>query len=123
MSGISAVKVIVPPPGEAAEAGAAAVASPVESAGAPARARHFVRMSRALIVLAVIAVIATLYLARAFLVPLLIGILASYTLRPIVDWLQALRIPRAVGAALVLAVLVGGGRRGSCNPWATKPRR
>jgi predicted PurR-regulated permease PerM len=109
MSGISAAKVIVPPPGEAAEAGAAAVASAVESAGAPARARHFVRMSRALIVLAVIAVIATLYLARAFLVPLLIGILASYTLRPIVDWLQSLRIPRAVGAALVMAVLVGGG--------------
>jgi predicted PurR-regulated permease PerM len=62
----------------------------------------------ALIVLAVIALIAALYFARAFVVPLLIGILASYTLRPVVDWLQMLRIPRPVAAALVLAVLVGG---------------
>ena len=43
----------------------------------------------ALIVLAFIAVVAALYFARAFFVPLLIGILASYTLRPVVDRLQA----------------------------------
>ena len=53
-----------------------------------------------------IAVVAALYLARAFFVPLLIGILASYALSPLVDWLQARRIPRAAGAALVLAALV-----------------
>jgi predicted PurR-regulated permease PerM len=104
-----------PPDGAAdavagADAPVAAVsATPVESADGPRRPRYWMRMSRALIVLAVIAVIATLYFARAFLVPLLIGILASYTLRPVVDWLQALRIPRAVGAALVLAVIVGAG--------------
>ena len=109
MSGTSSTKDIVPLPSEVAEAVTATVAPPVESADVPTRPRYLMRMSRALIVLAVIAVIAALYLARAFLVPLLIGILASYTLRPIVDWLQALRIPRAVGAALVLAVLVGGG--------------
>jgi predicted PurR-regulated permease PerM len=39
---------------------------------------------------------------------LLIGILASYALRPVVDRLRAYRIPRAAAAALVLAVLVGG---------------
>ena len=66
------------------------------------------RVNLPLTVLAVIAVVAALYLARAFFVPLLIGILASYALRPVVDGLQALRIPRAVGAALVLAALVGG---------------
>jgi predicted PurR-regulated permease PerM len=38
---------------------------------------------------------------------LLIGILASYTLYPVVDWLKACRIPRPAGAALVLAVLAG----------------
>src|SRR5687768_13692579 len=59
-------------------------------------------------VLAVIGVVAALYLARAFFVPLLIGILGSYALRPLVDWLKALHIPRAAGAALVLGVLVGG---------------
>ena len=61
-----------------------------------------------LIVLAVIALVAALYFARAFFVPLLIGILASYTLRPVVDRLQILRIPRPVAAAFVLAGLVGG---------------
>ncbi|MCM2329563.1 MAG: AI-2E family transporter, partial [Lysobacter sp.] len=62
----------------------------------------------ALAVLAVIAVVAALYLARAFFVPLLIGILASYSLRPVVEWLAAWHIPRALGAGLVLAAVVGG---------------
>lgn len=56
----------------------------------------------------VIAVVGSLYLARAFFVPLLIGILASYALRPVVDALKAWRIPRAAGAALVLGALVAG---------------
>jgi len=58
--------------------------------------------------LAVIAMVAALYLARAFFVPLLIGILASYTLHPLVDWLESCRMPRSIGAALVLALVVGG---------------
>jgi hypothetical protein len=45
---------------------------------------------------------------RAFFIPLLIGILASYALRPAVDWLGKCRVPRAVAAALVLAAVVGG---------------
>jgi predicted PurR-regulated permease PerM len=57
--------------------------------------------------LAVFALVAALYLARAFFVPLLIGILASYTLHPLVDWLAACRIPRGIGALLVLATVVG----------------
>ena len=59
-------------------------------------------------ILAVLASVAALYLARAFFVPLLIGILASYALRPFVGWLKAVRIPYAVGAAIVLGTLVGG---------------
>jgi predicted PurR-regulated permease PerM len=62
----------------------------------------------ALGILAVIAVVAALYLARAFFVPLLIGILASYALRPFVDGLAGWRIPRALGAAVVLCALVAG---------------
>src|SRR5690242_4403493 len=57
-------------------------------------------------VIAIILLVAALYLARAFFVPLLIGILASYALRPVVDWLKACRIPRPAGAALVLAALI-----------------
>ena len=59
-------------------------------------------------VMAVIVVVAALYLARGFVLPLLIGLLASYALSPVVDWVQAVRVPRVVAAALVLAVLVGG---------------
>jgi len=66
-----------------------------------------------LLTIGVIAVVGSLYLARAFFVPLLIGILASYALRPAVDVLKGWRIPRAVGAALVLGVLV------AALSWAT----
>jgi predicted PurR-regulated permease PerM len=58
-------------------------------------------------VLAVLALVAALYLARGFFIPLLIGILASYALHPLVDWLERCRVPRSVGAALVLATVVG----------------
>ena len=59
-------------------------------------------------VLAIIALVTALYLARAFFVPLLIGILASYALHPVVDVLKRCHVPRPAGAALVLAALAGG---------------
>jgi predicted PurR-regulated permease PerM len=59
-------------------------------------------------VLAIIALVASLYLARAFFVPLMLGVLASYALRPLVDALAVAHVPRAAGAALVLIALVGG---------------
>jgi predicted PurR-regulated permease PerM len=59
--------------------------------------------------MSVIAIVAALYLGRAFFVPLLLGILASYALAPVVEWLHGRRVPRAIGAALVLLVLVGTG--------------
>lgn len=55
----------------------------------------------------VLAVVAALYLARGFFVPLLIGILASYALHPLVDWFEARRIPRSISALLVLATVIG----------------
>ena len=72
---------------------------------APARASS---LALGVGILAVIAIVAALYLARAFFVPLLIGILASYALRPFVDALAACRIPRALAAALVLGALAAG---------------
>ncbi len=74
---------------------------------APGERRRNTGMSLALSVLAAIALVAALYLARAFFVPLLIGILASYALRPVVDWLEAHYLPRPAGAALVLIALAG----------------
>ncbi|MEO5676609.1 MAG: AI-2E family transporter [Usitatibacter sp.] len=64
-------------------------------------------------IIGVIGIVASLYLARAFFVPLLIGIFTSYALRPLVDWLKERRIPRPVGAALVMATLLAGAS------WAT----
>ena len=88
-----------------ADVPADALEQPAEVAGP---APGISRLSVAVGVLTVIALVAALYLARAFFVPLLIGILASYALGPVVDWLRARRVPSPVGAALVLAVLVGG---------------
>jgi predicted PurR-regulated permease PerM len=83
-------------PAEDADADVEAVSAPATPAGV------------AVALLAVIALVGALYLARAFFVPLLIGILASYSLSPVVEWLKRKRIPRSVAAALVLAVLAGG---------------
>jgi predicted PurR-regulated permease PerM len=90
-------------PGVVSETSAPAV----DSVAVAHRASRYSRISVAVGVLAIIALVTALYLARAFFVPLLIGILASYTLCPVVDWLKACRIPRPVGAALALAVLAG----------------
>lgn len=87
----------------------AAAEPAAEPAETEVRARRYSRTTLALTILTGIAVIAALYFARDFFVPLLIGILASYTLRPLVDFLARLRIPQAVAAAIVMAVLVGGG--------------
>jgi predicted PurR-regulated permease PerM len=78
-----------------------------EASAVDLRDRRFVRSSVAIGFLAFFALFAALYLARAFFVPLLIGILASYTLRSVVDWLEACYIPRPLGAALALLAVVG----------------
>jgi predicted PurR-regulated permease PerM len=61
----------------------------------------------AITVLAVLAGIAALYAAQAFVVPLLIGVLASYTLAPLVEGLAVRRVPRSLAAALVVTLLGG----------------
>jgi len=95
-------------PGDADPEVVTEVSAPaVDSAVVAVRTSRYLRLSMAVGVLAVIALVAALYLARAFFVPFLIGILASYALHPVVDWLKACHIPRPVGAALVLAVLAG----------------
>ena len=63
--------------------------------------------SVALTVLTVIAATWALYVMRTLLVPLLLGIIISLVLSPLVDGLQRIRLPRALGAALVLMMLVG----------------
>lgn len=55
----------------------------------------------------VVVVVGALHLARSFLVPLLIGILTSYTLSPLVNRLHSRRLPRPLAAALVPVLLTG----------------
>jgi predicted PurR-regulated permease PerM len=61
----------------------------------------------ALIVLAVLAVCAAAKIAAPFLIPVVVGMLASYSLKPFVAWLERIHVPRALGSLLVLLVLTG----------------
>ncbi|MBX9905068.1 MAG: AI-2E family transporter [Burkholderiales bacterium] len=99
------------PVDDAGNSGAAAqpaAAGVIDATGRGTSVSGYSCMNPALIMLAVIALVAALYFARAFFVPLLIGILASYSLRPMVDRLQALHVPRSIAAALVIGALAGG---------------
>ncbi len=62
----------------------------------------------ALIGLLCIAIGCVLYLARVVFVPLTFALMLSFLLSPAVTWLERWRLPRAVGAALVVLVLLGG---------------
>ncbi len=63
--------------------------------------------SLSLSILAGLAVILALQYAQSVLIPVVLGILLSYALSPIVTSLARLRVPRAIGAAVAVAVLVG----------------
>jgi predicted PurR-regulated permease PerM len=62
----------------------------------------------ALTLLAVIAAICVLYVGRGLFVPILIGLGVSSVLGPAVDWLERRKIPRVLGAALLLGSLIVG---------------
>ncbi len=61
----------------------------------------------ALGILAALASVFTLSWAQSFIVPLLLGIVISYTLYPLVAWLEAIKIPRAIGTVIVMASVIG----------------
>ncbi len=61
-----------------------------------------------LTILSILAVVFALHWARAFFIPLLFGVMISYALSPLVNWMQKKRIPRAIGAAILLLGFVGG---------------
>ena len=63
------------------------------------------RNNLALTLLAVFGAVLMLQWASAVFVPLMLGLTLSYALNPAVTRLQRLHLPRAAGAALVLATL------------------
>jgi predicted PurR-regulated permease PerM len=80
-----------------AEAAASATAA-VEARQRPLwRARDI-----GIVVLAILATIAAAKVAAPLLVPVVLGLLGSYALRPLVTWLEQVRVPRWAGTLIVL---------------------
>lgn len=84
-----------------------ATPEPVESPRAqlpmPVNVRSF-----SLVLLATMAGVFMLRWASAVFIPLVVGMLFSYALSPVVDWLTRHRIPRALSAALLVLGIVSG---------------
>ncbi|HSQ10104.1 MAG TPA: AI-2E family transporter [Burkholderiaceae bacterium] len=57
-------------------------------------------------ILASLATVFAVSWAQDFLVPLLLGIVIAYTLNPLVEWLEAIRIPRTAGTVVVMAGVI-----------------
>ena len=69
--------------------------------------------SLSLLLLAVFASLFVLHWAKAVFIPLMLGLIFSYALSPIVNWLEARRVPRSVGAGvLLLSIIFGIGSAG-----------
>lgn len=60
--------------------------------------------SRSVTLLAIVAVVAVLYFARAVLIPLALSVLLSFILAPLVNRLERLRLPRVVSVLLVVGL-------------------
>jgi predicted PurR-regulated permease PerM len=60
----------------------------------------------ALMVSTVVVALVALHLAAAFFVPLLVSVFSSYALAPVVGRLERWRVPRALGAALAVIVVI-----------------
>ena len=64
--------------------------------------------SMALVVLVVLAGLATLRFASGFFIPLMLGFMFSYALSPVVNALEGWRVPRAISAAVLILGILGG---------------
>ena len=64
--------------------------------------------SLSLVVLATLGTVFMLKWASAVFIPLVVGLLFSYGLSPVVDWLQRQRIPRVLSAAVLVLLIVSG---------------
>jgi predicted PurR-regulated permease PerM len=64
--------------------------------------------SVALTVLAVAAAMLILWWAQEVFIPIVLGVLISYALDPLVNWLEHVHVPRVLAAGLVVMGVVGG---------------
>ncbi len=63
--------------------------------------------SLSMAVLALLGVVFMLHWAGAVVIPVMLGLMLSYALRPAVSWLQGLGLARALAAGIVMVALVG----------------
>jgi predicted PurR-regulated permease PerM len=63
--------------------------------------------SMTLVLLAVLAVLAVLRSAAGFFIPLMLGLVFCYALSPVVDALHRARVPRALGAGVLILAILG----------------
>jgi len=78
----------------------------VEVPPVPVVAPGLTAIEIAAVVVAVIAIVAAARIAESFLVPVVVGILFSYTLRPLVSALERARVPRLAATSLVMLSLI-----------------
>jgi predicted PurR-regulated permease PerM len=87
--------------------------APAPAAVAPEPAQTLLHMpvdnrSLSMALLALFGAVFMLHWASPVFIPVMLALTFSYALAPVVDRLQALRLPRAIAAALLLLTLVGG---------------
>lgn len=91
------------PPGGRLTTGLAATPLELSTVHIPVNARGI-----ALAIPATVAFVFALQWGQNFFIPLVFSILISYTLTPVVAWLECIKIPRVIGASLVLITLLCG---------------
>jgi predicted PurR-regulated permease PerM len=64
--------------------------------------------SMSLVILAFLAGLFVLHWAKAVFVPVMLSVLFSYALSPWVNWMELKRVPRWLGAAVLLVAICGG---------------
>jgi predicted PurR-regulated permease PerM len=93
-------------PDDATTAPDEAVPGGIDAPAPEPRVRRWRTVEVALVVLATIAVIVVLRWADDFFIPVVAGIFIAYALRPVVDALERVRLPRAISATAVVLLLV-----------------
>lgn len=69
---------------------------------------HVDARGASLAIIATVAMLFALQSAQKFLIPLLFGVFIAYTLNPLVVWLERIKVPRLVGATVVMIALMAG---------------
>jgi predicted PurR-regulated permease PerM len=88
----------------------AAVAAAAEATSVPALQLLHMPVSirnLSLVLLAVFASLFVLQWAKAVFIPLMLGVIFSYALSPLVNWMEAKHMPRWLGAAVLLLAIMG----------------